>query len=539
MVESKSRQTASRKRAFMSETIEKLISRILAGDIRIPGFQRDYVWNTDQAALLMDSIYRGYPFGSLLLWRTRERLKTEKNMAGFELPNPEEEYPLNYVLDGQQRITSLFTTFQTELKAPETSVEWLPIYYNFLAQKEGNASPFIALKKEEVNPEQHFPLSSFFNAIEFFKLANKLTTEQQDEIVRVQDKFKSILIPIETYQGSERRNVATVFERINRQGVHLNTFQLLSAWTWSDEFDLEKRFREMGDNFDSFGFQSITEESDLIMKCMSAILCDDPNPTTLIDKTGAEIRNSFDKIEKALERTIDFLDAEFHIKEVRFLPYYSQLIPLAAFFAELDGKPYTMEQAARLSQWFWRTTFTLRYHGNPSQKVKDDTIESKKLAANQENSLGTFAAQIDPQFYTSNTFNVRTVATKAFILQLAHRKPRSFISGQLIDLSTTLSTLNRREYHHCFPKNHLRKTRRSQVLYQENSLANFAFLSKSENIQISDRAPSAYRELMAANISEIEESQLIPASLFEDEWVKFMKDRSRKLSDDAKVLMGL
>lgn len=89
----------------MSEPLplRKVIERIADGSIRIPGFQRSFVWEPDRAALLMDSIHKGYPFGSVLLWRTRTDLKTEKKVAGIILPPPEKGHPIDYVLDGQQR----------------------------------------------------------------------------------------------------------------------------------------------------------------------------------------------------------------------------------------------------------------------------------------------------------------------------------------------------------------------------------------------------------------------------------------------------
>ena len=89
-------------------TIRRLIDRITSGDIRIPAFQRDFVWEPEQVAFLLDSIYKGFPIGTVILWKTDTRLKTEKRLGLFELPEPQKDYPVNYVLDGQQRLTSLF-----------------------------------------------------------------------------------------------------------------------------------------------------------------------------------------------------------------------------------------------------------------------------------------------------------------------------------------------------------------------------------------------------------------------------------------------
>lgn len=124
-------------------TIRRAVERLLDGTIRIPGFQRQFVWEPRRAALLMDSLYKGYPVGSLLLWRTRNALKTEKKLGVFTLPDPDKDYPIDYVLDGQQRLTSLFTTFQRELDAGEADPDvWLPIYYDFEAQADAQDSAF-------------------------------------------------------------------------------------------------------------------------------------------------------------------------------------------------------------------------------------------------------------------------------------------------------------------------------------------------------------------------------------------------------------
>src|SRR3990172_5528987 len=103
--------------------LRRLIERTLAGEIRVPAFQRGYVWTPEGVAFLMDSIYRGYPIGSLLLWRTKEQLTKEKDLGPFELPDPKADWPIDYVLDGQQRLTSIFGVFQTEFPPVETG-DW-------------------------------------------------------------------------------------------------------------------------------------------------------------------------------------------------------------------------------------------------------------------------------------------------------------------------------------------------------------------------------------------------------------------------------
>src|SRR5215207_8204482 len=109
-------------------SIRNIVEAVSSGQIRIPAFQRGFVWEPDRVAYLMDSIYKAYPFGSVLFWRTKEQLRVERDLGPFKLPAPKEDYPVHYVLDGQQRITSIFGVFQTDLPFVN-QVEWQDIYF--------------------------------------------------------------------------------------------------------------------------------------------------------------------------------------------------------------------------------------------------------------------------------------------------------------------------------------------------------------------------------------------------------------------------
>ena len=90
-----------------SKKYTDLISEIQKGQIKIPKFQRNFVWSIEQTAKLLDSILKGYPIGTFILWDTNERLNEIKNIGDLELPDVPEGEKVQYVLDGQQRITSL------------------------------------------------------------------------------------------------------------------------------------------------------------------------------------------------------------------------------------------------------------------------------------------------------------------------------------------------------------------------------------------------------------------------------------------------
>ena len=85
-----------------------LMSDIEKGSVKIPQFQRDFVWTKEKSALLLDSMLKGFPIGTFVLWKTKESLRTIRNLGDAKLPETPEGDFTQYVLDGQQRLTSLY-----------------------------------------------------------------------------------------------------------------------------------------------------------------------------------------------------------------------------------------------------------------------------------------------------------------------------------------------------------------------------------------------------------------------------------------------
>ena len=91
-----------------TRTFSSLISEIEKGQIKIPQFQRDFVWTIQKSAGLIDSIIKGYPIGTFIFWKTKDRLRSVRDIGSQVLPYPEAGESVDYVLDGQQRLTSLY-----------------------------------------------------------------------------------------------------------------------------------------------------------------------------------------------------------------------------------------------------------------------------------------------------------------------------------------------------------------------------------------------------------------------------------------------
>jgi uncharacterized protein with ParB-like and HNH nuclease domain len=89
-----------------------LLSDIEKGEIKIPQFQREFVWSLQKSAALLDSVIKGYPIGTFIFWATKDRLRSVRDIDGLKLPDPKDGDVISFILDGQQRITSLFAALK-------------------------------------------------------------------------------------------------------------------------------------------------------------------------------------------------------------------------------------------------------------------------------------------------------------------------------------------------------------------------------------------------------------------------------------------
>ena len=166
---------------------------------------RGFVWDAERVAFLMDSLYKGYPFGSIIIWRTKSQLRTERNLGPFELPDNDPDYPIDYALDGQQRLTSIFGVFQTDLAPIEDSdTSWTKIYFDFDAEEDLQESQFLALGDDEAVPGQHFPISTFFDSVAYRSATEPLDEDQVRRIDDVQAVFKEASIPTQIMETDDR-----------------------------------------------------------------------------------------------------------------------------------------------------------------------------------------------------------------------------------------------------------------------------------------------------------------------------------------------
>ena len=520
-------------------TIRELNSAVMQGQIRIPAFQRGFVWDADAVAFLMDSLYRRYPVGSLLLWRTKHPLKSERKLGPFELPARDPDYPIDYVLDGQQRITSIFGVFQTELQVPEISdIEWTKIFFDFQADSSMQESQFLALKESELDLSRHFPLNCLFDSASYRRATRDLAEADAAKIDTMQAAFKELRIPVQMIETEDRTTVAIIFERINRAGVRLDTLQLLTAWTWSEDFTLQEKFSALSLDLEPFGFKEVGDDINLLLRCCAAIIAGDAAPETLVGLDGTQVRTRFTEIVNGIHGAVDFLRNNLKVHWLENLPFSTLLVPLSVFFATpgTTQQICTAEQRSKLLAWFWRCCFSRRYSSGVLRNLKTDIAEIQNLKEGTPSSLGDFSVSVTADFFLNNQFRTGAVNTETFILLLANNNPLSFVSGSPITLQQVLRDGNRNEFHHIYPRAYVQAE--GQNSFDVNCLANFCFMSRSENNHLGGVSPSAYRTKMPTDPTDILSKSFCPISLFDDDFDAFIRSRAQLLSERANLLIG-
>jgi len=518
-------------------TIREILDSVYRGQVRIPAFQRGFVWEPDRVAFLIDSIYKGYPFGALLFWRTSERLRTENKLGPFDLPDPQADFPIDCVLDGQQRVTSIFGVFQTELVGH--SETWKDVFFDYVQLADVQETQFFALSPEEVNPDRHFPLRAIFDTTEYRRLTRPMNDDLALKIDAMQTVFREARIPIQTFRTDEKEKVAIIFERINRQGIPLDTLQLLSAWTWSEDFQLQAEFDELISELGDYGFTELSNDISLLLRCSAAILTGSSRPESLVQLNGAAVRERFGEVVNGIRGALDFIENTFHIPSIAALPYENSLIPLAVFFAAQENAEVAVNDLQRktLSHWFWRSAFSGRYSAGVLRHLDADIAEAKNLREARPSRLADMIVNLTTDFFLNNRFLIGSVNTKAFIALLAQNAPLNFVSGTPINLRQKLQHYNRKEFHHLMPKAFLAAS--GQTQRSENLLANFCFIARSDNRALGGDPPSVYRAKMAANIDTILQSHLCPNALFDDNYDAFVTLRAEALANKARELCGI
>jgi len=344
-----------------------ILAEVKSGDLVVPRFQRPFVWDDDRRINLLDSIAQGMPIGSLLVWRTNRRdLETYESVGGIRLDQAVRgDLKINYLLDGHQRISTLFGALypgRRELATMDDDTRW-PLYFE-LGAKERPA--FRIKPKRNVLPAHWMPLDILLDGDALFDFTQGLRQQGKRDIARQAESlaniFRDYIIPIVPLVTEELDTVTDAFVRINSQGKGMTEAHMLRALTHLDTIDTDQRFAEVRGRLETLGWGELDDQVLVnVLKC-----------TLGLDVYAADVRRIRDELKSdpqcldnlgnAMEEAVTAL-VKIGVHGPSALPYAYQLVAMAAIAARAPGKLAEPEIQEALRRWFWVTTYTEHFTG--------------------------------------------------------------------------------------------------------------------------------------------------------------------------------
>ncbi|SEC36722.1 hypothetical protein SAMN05192540_2994 [Maribacter dokdonensis] len=513
--------------------IDRLRSKIIEGNIKIPPFQREFVWKQEQVIELLDSIIKDYPIGSILLWETKDDLPSKRNIGGFDLPNPTEDYPINYVLDGQQRVTSIFGVFCYDLENVENE-DYDSSIFNIVY----DITEDIFISSSDINDNNiNLSLRLIFDNFNFNKFIQEkaLDEPQTNKVVEIQSLFQNYELPLVTIKKRDKTEVGIIFERVNNTGTPLSTLDLMIAWTWIEDFHLKEKFEDIFETLEDKNFGNVKNK--VVLQCISAIIHQTTKTKNILELKPQDVRDNMDLLKSSLEKAIDFLSTQFNCASYDFLPRVQQIVPLTYLYSKTNA--LTIDQSNCLKKWFWRTSFSTRYSASTDQKMDDDVEFIDLLLANDFSGIQKYQTNINLTQLENLKFSKSNSFVRAFLLLLAQQKPFDLANGNIVDVGNALSQYNRKQYHHIFPRAFLKNLNFTND--QINRAVNFCILPATSNRLITDKNPSDYfvNIIPQANLTTILDSNLVPTDMTiynNDDYDTFYKKRAEIVFDKIKEL---
>ncbi|MFI5860875.1 DUF262 domain-containing protein [Streptomyces sp. NPDC051546] len=418
-----------------------LVPLAWGGRIRVPHFQRDFRWQSQDVLRLFDSIVKGYPIGNLLLW-VRKQQAEEFELGKLRLSAPAHDESL-WVVDGQQRLTSLANALSTEGHPHDP----FNVYYDLAAHE------FVGRPK---TPEpQHIALPILFDLrklLTWFRTDGQAAAEHFDEAERVATALRQYKVPAYLVRQDDRDVLTDIFDRMNNFGRKLNRGEIFSALYSGEEKGADERLTlaKISDNVAArTGFGSI--DIGTVLASVLARRGPDPMRDIRVEFSAGRRKQSefpdegeltaFSQGEEALVRAVDFLIQEVGVPHISLLPYRALLVTLTRFFAHF---PEPNQNSLRLlRRLYWRLSLVgpSVFRGSFTQFSR--TLGGKIRPTDEEGSLqsmlGTIADAVEV-VPSGERFRTNEATTKIILSSWWVLKPRSLTTGEVLD-AQSLNTL--------------------------------------------------------------------------------------------------
>jgi len=474
---------------------EALFVEIDAGQIKLPRFQREFVWDKEQSAKLIDSILKGFPIGTFIFWKTKEELRSYKELGNHKLPETTKGDYAQYILDGQQRITSLYAIRKgIRITKDGKEIDYKDIFIDLDYDAERDEQIVVT---EQVDGKRYVPVHDVLTKPlgSFYKT---LSHDQADLIEAYKNTLTTYDFSTITIKDYPIEVACEVFSRINTGGKVLTVFEIMVAKTYHEAqgFDLAERYETLRDGSDDekeclAAAKFETLPASIVMQCVAALTLKAVRSRDILKIKRETFIANWEPMKTALFMAIDFIRSELRVPVSQLVPYPAAVVPLAYFFHAIGNKKANNEQARLLEQFFYWVGLTERYSSATESKLAEDFGRMDAIAKGKSPSYQRSELTVDATVIEETSFSAGNAYCKAILCLLAYQQPKSFDTNGIVILdNSNLKIATSRNYHHFFPKAYLKLADPSA---EPNLIANITLIDGYSNKhRIGKKAPSSY-----------------------------------------------
>lgn len=534
-------------------TVEELVSMIERGKLRLPEMQRRYVWRSPRVRDLLDSLYRGYPSGAILVWETDETVPLQDMAVAQDVVQIGTSQLL---LDGQQRLTSLSAVIRgvpVEVRGRKKPIELLfnlehPDTLPFVTEvdEDGDDAEETGENGDEVEDEGETDASEDdllkrFEKMTFVVSAKKL--EQLPHWVKVTEVFKADsdtpflkragitgfddpryekysqrlakLRAIRKYsyrmdvleRTLDYDEVTEIFVRVNSLGAKLRSSDLALAQItakWKNSLAVFQTFQKQ---CAKSGFDL---ELGIHLKNLVAFATGQSRFQTVGNLGAEKLQAAWKESCQGMHFALNFLKSNTGIDNPALLSSPFMLVTLSVY-GHRRGYQLSPQEADRLKYWALLANAKGRYTRGSSETLLDQDLAILREGGVEEliDRLRQQVGRLDIAPEELEGRNQRSALFKTMFLAFREAGAKDWKSQLAIGLSHS-GNQHRLQFHHIFPKAVLKATYTPR---EADDIANLAFIGGQTNRRISDKPPADYLPgLIASNGQDMFTAQCIPTN---------------------------
>jgi len=587
--------------SFSSDKIflKEILAMVSEGKYQLPDFQRSWVWDQERIRALIASVTMSYPIGAIMLLEAGNPSIKLKPRLLDGVAADIRGAPDMLILDGQQRITSLFqsmfsakpVTTKREQKPKEILKKWFYIdMEKALNENEDREDAVLIVNENRINVDfkgnvlidcssrekefqsMYFPCSAIFDCSDWRQGFEKFWDYDKEKIITFNQFEKEIIKRVEGYniptitlkKETPKEAVCQVFERVNTGGVALNVFELLTAMYASDDFNLREDWDVIEKRISKpifHGKQGVLrniENTDYLqtvalivsyrrkVKAIQDGISIDQAPAIgckhkdILGLRLEDYRSTAEEATKGYERAAKYLTGQ-NIFSNRDVPYAKQMVPLAAIFAVLGNRAEEDGVKGHITRWFWCGILGEKYGSAIEGTFAKDVPEVIDwIAGGPEPSTVSSSVFSQKRLMTLRTRN--SAAYKGLYALLIRNGCLDLSSGNRIDLNIYFD--ESMDIHHIFPQDWCDKNNIPPAVY--NSIINKTTISSKANRTIGGSAPSHYLlegqerwGISKERMDELLKTHLIDVDMLRrDDFRNFMLGRIERFSKMIESAMG-